>query len=159
VFVNHELSAGQGSLYSLPGADDLTGARVSYFDINVKTRKLVDAGLAYNVIYRQVYRVRVEKAGGGAVDLFLVSPFILTPLQPAVNLIQKTAAPVTASRTPANLMLWPQKTASAGSVRPTTSPGASTASRTTSSSREKRPGMEPSLPWTLQPVRTSCCEP
>jgi len=52
VFVNHELSAGQGSLYSLPGADDLTGARVSYFDINVKTRKLVDAGLAYNVIYR-----------------------------------------------------------------------------------------------------------
>lgn len=55
VFANHELLNFRGYPYEvsdgLGGSFSLTGARVSYFDIDKTTRTLVDAGLAYGTIY------------------------------------------------------------------------------------------------------------
>ncbi|NWG36538.1 alkaline phosphatase PhoX [Nitrososphaera sp.] len=55
VFANHELGAGDGNSYQVDngmgGTFSLTGARVSYFDINKDTRQIVDSGVAYNRIY------------------------------------------------------------------------------------------------------------
>ena len=55
VLANHELLNFRGNSYEVSdgkgGTFSMTGARVSYFDIDKKTRKIVDAGLAYNLIY------------------------------------------------------------------------------------------------------------
>ncbi|MGB3555569.1 MAG: alkaline phosphatase PhoX, partial [Jannaschia sp.] len=50
VLANHELRASQGYAYQLENGTFLTGARVSYFDINKTTRELEDVGLAYDTI-------------------------------------------------------------------------------------------------------------
>ena len=55
VFANHELTFGDGYAYEVSDGNDgtfsMTGARVSYFDINKFSKTIVDAGLAYNVVY------------------------------------------------------------------------------------------------------------
>ena len=53
VFANHELLHFRGYPYELKGNPglSLTGARVSYFDIDVRTKKVKDSGLAYDTIY------------------------------------------------------------------------------------------------------------
>lgn len=55
VFANHELLNTRGYPYEVSdgmgGTFTMTGARISYFDIDKKTRKIVDAGLAYDRIY------------------------------------------------------------------------------------------------------------
>lgn len=51
VFVNHELGNGDGYAYQLENGLELTGARVSYFDIDKETKQIVDSGLAYDTIY------------------------------------------------------------------------------------------------------------
>lgn len=55
VLLNHELNSNTGSTYQvddgLGGTFDLTGARISYFDISKDTRQIVDSGLSYNMIY------------------------------------------------------------------------------------------------------------
>jgi glycerophosphoryl diester phosphodiesterase len=55
VLANHELLNFRGNSYEVSngqgGTFSMTGARVSYFDIDRRTRKIVDAGLAYNLIY------------------------------------------------------------------------------------------------------------
>ncbi|MEZ5978687.1 MAG: DUF839 domain-containing protein [Planctomycetota bacterium] len=55
VFVNHELGQDRGYAYEVlaagGGTVSLTGARVSYFDIDKKSRTIVDAGLAYGRIH------------------------------------------------------------------------------------------------------------
>ncbi len=60
VLANHELRPDAGYTYTLTQgtadtSDDvqLTGARVSYFDINKDTRQLESTGLAYNKIYNR----------------------------------------------------------------------------------------------------------
>ena len=50
VLANHELRANLGYAYQLANGTFLTGARVSYFDINKETRELEDVGLAYDTI-------------------------------------------------------------------------------------------------------------
>ena len=50
VFINHELMPGQGYGYSLPNGTTLTGARISYLDIDAKWRAVIGAGLAYDAI-------------------------------------------------------------------------------------------------------------
>lgn len=56
VFMNHEIDEG-GASYTvnngIAGVDplSLTGARVSYFDINAETKTIEDGGIAYNKIY------------------------------------------------------------------------------------------------------------
>ncbi len=50
VFANHELTADVGYTYALANGTELTGARVSFFDINKETLELEDAGLAYDTI-------------------------------------------------------------------------------------------------------------
>ncbi|MHC4877098.1 MAG: choice-of-anchor I family protein [Planctomycetota bacterium] len=50
VFANHELTSSSGRSYSLANGSTLTGARISYFDIDKTTRQIVDAGLAYDAI-------------------------------------------------------------------------------------------------------------
>lgn len=55
VLINHELNPETGSIYQvddgLGGTFNLTGARISYFDISKDTRQIVDSGLSYNRIY------------------------------------------------------------------------------------------------------------
>ncbi|AFY57727.1 putative phosphatase [Rivularia sp. PCC 7116] len=50
VLANHELRASQGYAYQLENGTFLTGARISYFDINKETREIEDVGLAYDTI-------------------------------------------------------------------------------------------------------------
>jgi secreted PhoX family phosphatase len=51
VLVNHELGNSVGYEYELANGTKLKGARVSYFDINSKTRQITGAGLAYDTVY------------------------------------------------------------------------------------------------------------
>lgn len=50
VLANHELSSDVGYAYTLASGAEITGARVSYFDINKETLQLENAGLAYDTI-------------------------------------------------------------------------------------------------------------
>ncbi|BAZ45230.1 putative glycerophosphoryl diester phosphodiesterase [Chondrocystis sp. NIES-4102] len=50
VLANHEFSADLGYSYTLANGAELTGARVSYFDINKETLQLEASGLAYDKI-------------------------------------------------------------------------------------------------------------
>ncbi|MCA9298978.1 MAG: hypothetical protein KDA28_07920, partial [Phycisphaerales bacterium] len=55
VFANHELQNNRGYPYEVGdgqgGTYTLTGSRVSYFDIHRGSRRVIGAGLAYDVIY------------------------------------------------------------------------------------------------------------
>ncbi len=57
VFANHELTADVGYTYALANGTELTGARVSFFDINRETLELEDAGLAYDTIINRAGEV------------------------------------------------------------------------------------------------------
>ncbi len=50
ILVSHELRPDVGYAYQLANGTELTGARVSYFDIDKTTRNIKDAGLAYDTI-------------------------------------------------------------------------------------------------------------
>jgi serralysin len=50
IFVNHEIGSTNGYKYALQNGTQLTGARVSYFDVDKRTFQIVDAGLAYNKV-------------------------------------------------------------------------------------------------------------
>ena len=50
VLVNHELRPEQGYAYFLANGMSMTGSRISYFDIDMATLKVKDAGLAYDTI-------------------------------------------------------------------------------------------------------------
>lgn len=74
LLVNHELHKDQGYIYQLANGVELTGARVSYFDIHRSSRKLSDAGPAYTRAYDR-YGNPVSAAGqvnesGSATDGF-----------------------------------------------------------------------------------------
>ena len=55
LFVNHELLNFRGYAYDLSdgngGTYSLTGARVSYFDVDKATRQVIGSGLAYDRVY------------------------------------------------------------------------------------------------------------
>lgn len=51
VLVNHELLNSRGYAYIVNGGLSLTGARVSYFDVDKMDMKVKDAGLAYHTVY------------------------------------------------------------------------------------------------------------
>ena len=53
VIANHELTADVGYVYTLANGTELTGARVSYFDIDKDTKAVIDSGLAYDTIYNR----------------------------------------------------------------------------------------------------------
>jgi serralysin len=53
VLVNHEVSNNVGYKYTLTSGAELTGARISYFDIDKRTLKIVDSGLAFDTIYNR----------------------------------------------------------------------------------------------------------
>ncbi|HEY9772006.1 MAG TPA: esterase-like activity of phytase family protein [Coleofasciculaceae cyanobacterium] len=53
ILSNHEFSADEGYAYTLANGTELTGARVSYFDINKETLELEDSGLAYDKIFNR----------------------------------------------------------------------------------------------------------
>lgn len=53
LLVNHELVANAGYPYTLANGAELTGARVSYFDIDRHDLGVCDAGLAYDTIYNR----------------------------------------------------------------------------------------------------------
>jgi hypothetical protein len=62
VYANHELGNNAGYAYSLANGLQLTGARVSFFDIDRHTRKICDAGPAYDTVYDR-YGALVVAAG------------------------------------------------------------------------------------------------
>ena len=51
LLVNHELGSSVGYPYQLGNGLSLTGARVSFFDVDPNTREIVDAGLAYDRVF------------------------------------------------------------------------------------------------------------
>jgi hypothetical protein len=51
--VNHEFRSAQGYPYRLANGAELTGARVSYFDVDRNNRKVTGMGLAYDAIYNR----------------------------------------------------------------------------------------------------------
>ncbi|BAQ66145.1 choice-of-anchor I domain-containing protein [Geminocystis sp. NIES-3709] len=57
VLANHELSSDAGYAYTLANGTQLTGGRVSFFDINKDTRELEGAGLAYDTIINRAGEV------------------------------------------------------------------------------------------------------
>jgi hypothetical protein len=57
VLVNHELSNTAGYAYTLANGTELTGARVSYFDISKDSLAVEDAGLAYDTIVNRAGEV------------------------------------------------------------------------------------------------------
>ena len=74
VLVNSELSEGNGYAYTLANGTQLTGARVSYFDIQRTTLKVRSAGLAFDTIYDRQGNVVTDPAqvneDGNAIDGF-----------------------------------------------------------------------------------------
>jgi serralysin len=50
VLMNHEVGPTGGYNYTLANGTSVDGSRVSYFDIDISSRQIVDAGLAYNRI-------------------------------------------------------------------------------------------------------------
>ena len=57
IFANHELRPDVGYVYTLDNGTEITGARVSYFDINQETLELEDTGLAYDTIINRAGEV------------------------------------------------------------------------------------------------------
>lgn len=57
VFANHELAFNAGVSYQLANGTSLQGARVSFFNIDVATRTVVSAGLAYDTVYDRLGNV------------------------------------------------------------------------------------------------------
>ncbi|MGL5035366.1 MAG: alkaline phosphatase PhoX, partial [Microcystaceae cyanobacterium] len=53
VLVNHEVSSDVGYKYTLASGVALTGARISYFDLDKRTLQIVDSGLAFDTIYNR----------------------------------------------------------------------------------------------------------
>jgi 2',3'-cyclic-nucleotide 2'-phosphodiesterase / 3'-nucleotidase / 5'-nucleotidase len=51
IFANHEAGAATGSTYQLANGTMLTGGRVSFFDIDTCTRRVLGMGLSYDTIY------------------------------------------------------------------------------------------------------------
>lgn len=49
VFVNHEVASDAGEPYAVDGIE-LTGARISYFDVDKSSYSITDGGIAYNTI-------------------------------------------------------------------------------------------------------------
>jgi hypothetical protein len=64
VFANHELLHFRGNTYEVSdgqgGTLEMSGARVSYFDLDKRTLDIVDAGIAYNVIYDANGKIATE---------------------------------------------------------------------------------------------------
>ena len=50
IFLNHELGDGVGYPYTLANGTMLTGARVSFFDVNSRSRNLIRSSLAYRTV-------------------------------------------------------------------------------------------------------------
>ncbi|MEA5619230.1 alkaline phosphatase PhoX [Cronbergia sp. UHCC 0137] len=57
VLVNSELANNVGYAYTLESGASLTGARISYFDIDKRSLKIVNSGLAYDTIYNRAGEV------------------------------------------------------------------------------------------------------
>ena len=57
IVANHELANDVGYAYTLANGTELTGGRVSFFDLDIETRQLVDAGLAYDTIINRLGEV------------------------------------------------------------------------------------------------------
>ena len=71
VLINHELSDDSAYKYGLASGAQLRGARVSYVDVDRRTREVCGAGLAYDTIYDR--RGRVVEDGSQVNETFSVS--------------------------------------------------------------------------------------
>jgi hypothetical protein len=71
VFANHELLHFRGNEYTVNNGNlTMTGARVSFFDIDKDTREIVDAGLAYHTVYDAFGNVPTNTNFLGGLDGF-----------------------------------------------------------------------------------------
>jgi hypothetical protein len=60
VLMNHEVGGTAGYAYTLANGTSLTGSRVSYFDISIASKNIVDSGMAYTRI--------IDRAGAVVTD-------------------------------------------------------------------------------------------
>jgi hypothetical protein len=72
VLMNHEVGPTAGYAYSLANGTSLTGSRVSYFDIDISTKKILDSGMAYNrvidrsgAVVTDAAQIRASGTAGG----------------------------------------------------------------------------------------------
>ncbi|MCK6459796.1 MAG: PEP-CTERM sorting domain-containing protein [Planctomycetes bacterium] len=75
VLANNELGGTVGYAYTLANGTSLTGARVAYFDIDRKSRKVCGAGLAYDRVYDRAgdevtSASQINEGGSGGFDRF-----------------------------------------------------------------------------------------
>lgn len=67
LLVNSEIGNTQGAAYTLANGTSMTGARVHFFDIDIATRTLSNAGLGYGAVYDRAGAIVTNAAqvGGG----------------------------------------------------------------------------------------------
>ncbi|MEI6445858.1 MAG: hypothetical protein WCO29_22685 [Nostocales cyanobacterium ELA583] len=68
-YVNHELGSAVGYKYKLQNGTELTGGRVSYFDVDKRTLQIVDSGLAYNKVVNRAGNVVSSSAAYSATNV------------------------------------------------------------------------------------------
>jgi hypothetical protein len=62
LLMNHEVGPANGYAYTLANGTSTVGSRVSYFDIDVSSRKIIDSGLAYSKIIDRTGAVVTDAA-------------------------------------------------------------------------------------------------
>ena len=84
LFINHELARQAGYAYQLKNGTPLTGARVSFLDVDRKTRKIVNSGIAYHTIRNRqgqevtsTDRLNEEKRGPDGFSRFCSAHLVL----------------------------------------------------------------------------------
>ena len=82
VLTNHELESHQGSPYRLENGLTLTGARISYFDVDRDTLAVKEAGLAYDRVVTR-YGETLEEVSPDDPDLGPLRQFCSSLLAPA----------------------------------------------------------------------------
>lgn len=71
LYTNHELQSDEGYAYTLASGTSVTGARISYFDVDKATRRIVDSGIAYDTVYDRsgnlvTTAAQMNEAGNGS---------------------------------------------------------------------------------------------
>ena len=56
IFVNHELWRSRGTSYRLRNDVELTGARISYFDVDARSRTIIAAGIATATVFDRAHQ-------------------------------------------------------------------------------------------------------
>ncbi|UCE62483.1 MAG: hypothetical protein JSU59_06205, partial [Nitrospirota bacterium] len=60
VLINHELRGSAGYAYALKNGTTLTGARISFIDLDPNTRRIVNSGMAYDSVFDRQGKIVIK---------------------------------------------------------------------------------------------------